>query len=204
MNTIPDSRFTESMVRENGLAQRGFQAWVFLPAMLFKAEEKWWGDSGKRSSPHEGIDVCLFSDASHNLFRLSEGTKIPAMYDGTIAAIIDDFLGASIIVEHKLPSHRSPLLSIYGHVTARETLRVGSAISETEIIGTLADSSKATVHIYPHLHVSIAWPSKSTSCDNLTWRDLGNPQLFTMTDPLDVIGGPYQVIERVEESPEQA
>jgi murein DD-endopeptidase MepM/ murein hydrolase activator NlpD len=202
MNTIPDSRFTQYMVRENGLDRRGFQAWVFLRAMLFGAEDKWWGDRGRRAFPHEGLDFCLFSDASRSLFRLEEGTRIPAMYDGTVVAIIDDFLGASIVLEHRLPRHRDPFLTIYGHMAVRETLHVESAVREAEIIGTLAEPGTSPVRIHPHLHVSLARPSESASYNNLTWRDLNNPGLFTMIDPLAVMAGPYQVIERDEENPE--
>jgi hypothetical protein len=200
MGNIPRGRFTDYMVRENRLDRRGFKAWVFVPAMLFGAEAKWWGDRGKRTSPHEGLDFHLFSDPSGNLLRLKEGTRIPAMYAGTVVAIIDDFLGKSIVLEHRLSDHRSPLLTIYGHVAARETLHVGSDVGETEIIGTLVDPIMSMVNIRPHLHVSLAWPSERASYDTLTWQDLDDPELFTMIDPLTVIGGAYRVIERVEET----
>jgi len=204
MSIIPDSRFAECMVRENSLDRRGFQAWVFLRAMLFGAEDKWWGDRGGRAFPHEGLDFCLFSDASRSLFRLEEGTRIPAMYDGRVVAILDDFLGASIVLEHRLPRHRDPFLTIYGHMAVRETLHVGSAVREAEIIGTLTEPGTSPVRIHPHLHVSLDRPSESASYNNLTWRDLNNSGLFTMIDPLAVIGGSYRVVELVEKHPEPA
>ena len=34
------------------------------------------------------------------------------------------------------------------------------------------------------------------------WRDLSDPGLFTMIDPLDVIDGPYLVLDGIEQSPE--
>ena len=199
---MPESRFTEYMVRENGLDRRGFRAWVFLRSMLFGAEGKWWGDRGKRTSPHEGLDVCLFSDARRSLFRLKEGTRIPAMCDGTVVAIIDDFLGVSIVLEHRLPDHGGRFLMIYGHMVVREGLRAGSGVRETEVIGTLVDPGTSRGDIYPHLHVSLARPSAGMSYDRLTWRDLNDPGLFTMIDPLAVIGGSYRVIELVEKDPE--
>ena len=202
MGTIPRSRFTDHMVRENSLDRRGFKAWVFVPAMLFGAEAKWWGDRGKRTSPHEGLDCCLFSDPWGNLLRLKEGTRIPAMYAGTVVAIIDDFLGKSIVLEHRLPNNHGPFLTIYGHTVVKDTLHVGSTVNEAEIVGTLAGTSKSPVHVHPHLHVSLAQPSDRASYENLTWRHLSDPELFTMTDPLSVIGGPYRLIERVEEIPE--
>ena len=102
-NAIRASRFTEFMLRENGLDRRRFQAWAFLPRMLFGAADKWWGDGGKRVIPHEGVEFCLFLDGLGRLSCLGEGMRIPAMYDGTVAAMIDDFLGTSIILEHRLP-----------------------------------------------------------------------------------------------------
>jgi hypothetical protein len=183
------------MVRENGLDRRGFRGWVFVPAMLFGAKDKWWGDRGKRISPHEGLDFCLFSGASSNLFHLEAGTRIPAMHDGTVVAIVDDFLGKSIVLEHRLSDHPSTFLTIYGHLAPRDALRLGNAVREADVIGTLADSGRSPVNIHPHLHVSHALPSESPSYDSLTWRDLNDPELFTMIDPLAVIGGPYRVIE---------
>ena len=127
MSPIHTTRFTEFMLRENGLERRGFHAWVFLPGMLFNAHDKWWGDKGKRTRPHEGLDVGLFSDRQGRFFRLEEETKIPAMYGGTVVAIVDDFLGMSIVLEHRLPDSGGPFLTIYGHTVVREGLRPGSA-----------------------------------------------------------------------------
>jgi len=64
---------------------------------------------------------------------------------------------------------------------------VGSTVNEAEIVGTLAGTSKSPVHVHPHLHVSLAQPSDRASYENLTWRHLSDPELFTMTDPLSVI-----------------
>ncbi len=190
------------MVRENGLNRRGFEAWAFLPGMLFNAGDKWWGDGGKRTLPHEGVDFCLFKDRGGRFLRLGEGTTIPAMYSGTVVAILDDFLGTSIVIEHWLPRHGSPFLTIYGHTIMREALQLEGGVREGEVIGTLAGSRKHKVHISPHLHVSVARPSERAAYDGLAWRDLNNPGLFTMIDPLDVIDGPYLVLDGIEESPE--
>jgi hypothetical protein len=202
VNAISASRFTEFMLSENGLDRQGFLAWAFLPGMLFKAADKWWGDRGKRTHPHEGLDFCLFNDRWGRLFRLGEGARIPAMYGGTVVAIIDDLLGTSIVLEHRLPERGGLLLTIYGHTVVGEVLRLKSAVRAGEIIGTLADSRKSKVHIHPHLHVSLARPSEGATCDGLTWRDLSDPGLFTMIDPLDVIDGPYLVLDGIEQSPE--
>jgi len=126
------------------------------------------------------------------------------MYDGTIVAIIDDFLGVSIVLEHKLPDLPGTFLSIYGHVVVRQGLHAGIAVREAENIGTLIDPGTSRSDIYPHLHLSLARPSGTVSPDRLSWRALNDPGLFTMMDPLAVIGGPHRVIERINEDPEPA
>jgi hypothetical protein len=200
-NAIPVSRFTDFMLRENGLDRHGFQAWVFLPGMLFNSREKWWGDRGKRTLPHEGLDFCLFNDG-RRILRLGEETRIPAMYDGNVVAIIDDFLGRSIILSHRLPGNGGPFLTVYGHTVVKETLRLGSLVREGEIIGRLADSGKSKGPMYPHLHLSLARPARCADYTSLAWRDLDNPGLFTMIDPHEVIDGPYLLLDGIEEIPE--
>ena len=202
MNAIPASRFTEFILRENGLDRHGFQAWAFLPGMLFKAGDKWWGDRGKRTLPHEGLDFFLFNNGWGRVLRLGEGTRIPAMYGGTVVAIIDHFLGKSIVLEHRFPELGGPLLTIYGHTVVGEVLQLNSAVGAGEIIGTLADSRRSKAHAHPHLHVSLARPSEGTTYDSLGWRYLNDPRFFTMIDPLDVIEGPYLVLGEIEQSPE--
>src|SRR3989339_1498275 len=97
---LTDKRFTESLVRENALDECGFKGWVFYPGMLFNAKDKWWGDQGKRDKPHEGLDLCLYRDQQDRVFRLDEKTKIPALYDGLVVRIFDDFIGKSVMMEH--------------------------------------------------------------------------------------------------------
>jgi murein DD-endopeptidase MepM/ murein hydrolase activator NlpD len=195
MNTMRLSRFTQSMIRENGLDLRGFQTWAFLPGMLFKSGEKWWGDRGKRAIVHEGVDFCLFGDRSGRLFGLDQGTKIPAMYTGTVVAIMNDFLGISVVLEHRFPDSDGLFLTIFGHMVVREGLRLKNTVRESEIIGTLIDSRKSRTDIQPHLHVSVARPSGNSTYGNLSWGDLNNPSLFTMIDPLDLIEGRHLVLD---------
>jgi len=69
------TRFTEHMVRENGLHEKGFAGWVFLPGMLFWGKNKWWGDESRRVTPHEGLDFSLYEDREGGLFRLGAGSR---------------------------------------------------------------------------------------------------------------------------------
>ncbi|MBI4847946.1 MAG: hypothetical protein HY808_05120 [Nitrospirae bacterium] len=78
---------------------------VFYKGMLFDDTNKWWGDQGMRDKPHEGVDLCFYNDGQGGIHRLNEDMKIPAMYDGAVAGVINDFLGKSVIIEHKLPDN---------------------------------------------------------------------------------------------------
>ena len=96
----PDCLFTRRLVAINNLDSDGFSHWLFHPGMFFLDENKWWGDGGRRRVPHEGVDLCFYRTAGAENRRLAPRTRIPAMADGRVLAIIDDFLGKSIILHH--------------------------------------------------------------------------------------------------------
>ena len=168
--------------------------WIFCAGMLFQAMDKWWDGSQKRRRPHEGLDLCLYGDCRHKIFRLDKKTKIPAMYDGAVVRIFNDFLGKSIIMEHHLPnSDRSRLLTIYGHTNPRSDLGVGSNVLQGEIIATLADTGNSRSGLCPHLHVTIGWSPEAIPYDNLDWTRICDPNTLTLLDPLNSIDRDYRV-----------
>ena len=91
--SLRNTRFTEFLIQKNALDKGGFKEWVFCPGMLFNSTDKWWGDQGKRDKPHEGLDLCLYKDRKDTILRLGEKAKVPAIYDGRVVRIVDDFLG---------------------------------------------------------------------------------------------------------------
>ncbi len=103
---IKKSKFTEWIVRENALGRSGFQEWFFYPGMLFNAMNKWWGNQGKRDRPHEGLDLCFYKNRKGRILQLDESTKIPVLYDGVVVQVINDFIGKSVMVEHRLPPQK--------------------------------------------------------------------------------------------------
>lgn len=190
------SRFTAFLIRENALEARGFKEWVFRPEMLFHAEDKWWGNQGMRDHPHEGLDLCLFRDGEERIFRFGEKIKIPAIYDGKVVKILNDFLGKSIFMEHDLPNNDNiRFVTIYGHTSPNDDLRVGRIVKQGEIMTTLAHPSRSNTPILPHLHLTIGWSSGPISYDQLNWETIGDQTLLTLVDPLDVLDGPYSVLE---------
>jgi murein DD-endopeptidase MepM/ murein hydrolase activator NlpD len=192
---LRNTRFTEFLIQENALGEGGFKGWVFCPGMLFNSTDKWWGDLGKRDKPHEGLDLCLYKDRKDTILRLGEKAKVPAIYDGTVVGIVDDFLGKSVIIEHLfLNCDNNRLCSIYGHTIPEDHLHAGNIVKQGDVIATLADPTRSKTNIFPHLHISLGWASKETSYDRLDWKNIGAPNTLTLLDPLQLIDGYYLIL----------
>ena len=186
------TRFTEHMVRENGLGSKGFVGWVFFPGMLFCGADKWWGDKGKRAAPHEGLDFSLYEDREGRLFRLGAGSKVPAMYEGIVVAIVDDFLGKTVVMEHRFPQAPTlALVTVYGHTLPAGGLKPGRAFRAGEVMATIAAREASGKGIEPHLHVSLGRPSGVVALGSLNWQNM--PQGLVMLDPIEVVDGPCRV-----------
>jgi len=156
--------------------------------MTFGAPDTWWAEKGPRARPHEGLDICFFSDMEGRVLRLLPGTKIPVMYDGTLVALLDDFLGKTLIVEHGIRDEDGRVLcSMYAHLTPDETMQPGRVLQQGDIIAGLAPApSKAA--ILPHLHLSLGWASRAIEYDALDWRTLGEEEKLALVDPLPALG----------------
>ena len=185
---LQKSRFTEFLIYENNLNDNKFKKWLFRRGMLFKTLHKWWGDQGMRANPHEGLDLYLYMDRQDRIHCLDPKTKIPVMYDGVVVGIIDDFLGKSVIMEHRLPDDYRRFCTIYGHISPYDSLHAGSIIREGDIIATLAGASKSEAKISPHLHISLGWPAKDISYERLDWITISTSNILALMDPLHVIG----------------
>jgi len=190
---LKKTRFTEFLIRENDLGKTGFAGWVFDSNMLFQAHEKWWGDRAARDRLHEGLDFCFFRDLQGALVHLRGNTKIPVMYDGVVVKIMDDFLGKSVVVEHRQVNRRNHLFTIYGHMVPAQDLPVGRILEEGDIIGALADDRKSKGGPLPHLHVSLFRASATFCCKALNWKDIHTRDL-EMLDPLDALDGEYFLV----------
>lgn len=197
-HTTPIQRavhFNERLIGCNDLDKLGFEEWVFHPAMLFRARNKWWGNQGRRSSPHEGLDLCLFRTKDGEVRRLGEDTKIPVMFDGVIVKVGDDFLGKSIYVRHSIGNGEgSQLHTVYGHTRPCEGMHPGQVLTEGDVLGPIA-TGKARSRIPSHLHISVAWIPESLDSEGLDWEVIGNPGLVALMDPLRVIGCQYSILE---------
>jgi murein DD-endopeptidase MepM/ murein hydrolase activator NlpD len=185
------SRFTGLLMRNSVAEEDGFKEWIFCPGMLFNALGKWWGGRGKRARPHEGLDLCLYRNRQDRILRLEQGMTVPAMYDGVVVKIIDDFLGKSVIIDHSLPGLR--VCSIYGHTIPHRGIGAGSRVNEGDVIAVIAGTGRSKTGLFPHLHITVGLISGETSYDRIDWETIGRPDILTLLDPLGVIGGNYTI-----------
>jgi hypothetical protein len=194
---LPVSRFCENLVRLNNLAAQGFAAWVFYPGMLFKAQDTWWGDRGRRSSPHEGMDFCLYRDASGAIHCLDKKIRIPVVFKGHIKHIIDDYLGRTLFVAHDIhDSVGNQCYTIYGHIAPVAGIAPGDTIREDEIVAAIADTEARTLFILPHVHISVAWIPENFPADHLAWERMSPRHHIILVNPLDVLRCSYSIVEQ--------
>jgi murein DD-endopeptidase MepM/ murein hydrolase activator NlpD len=180
--------FTEAFVRLNNLGGEKFTAWVFHPDMLFGAKRNWWGSKGQRSKPHEGIDLCLYRDGYEKIIPLDERIRVPAMVDGIVVKMMPDFLGQSIILEHRLPHIRQNIcLTIYGHTVPAQGLTIGQPVKQGQEIATIAPQKKPNLSVPPHLHITMAWSSTTPTYDTLDWTTICDPERLQLLDPLQFL-----------------
>jgi hypothetical protein len=186
---LHESHFTEHLIQENCIAEGELTEWVLRTGMLFGARHIWWGDRGTRAAPHEGLDLCLYSDRQGEIHRLREGTRIPALADGVVVRLLEDFLGRTVVMERRLPEG-ARFYVIYGHTVPRAGLDVGQAVRAGEVVATLADASKSRTSALPHLHTSLGWTRGAVPADSLDWDTI--PEVLTLLDPLPAIDWPYR------------
>jgi murein DD-endopeptidase MepM/ murein hydrolase activator NlpD len=195
---LPRACFTELLIRVNDRIKKGIDRWMFLPGMLFDSPDKWWGKRGRRAAPHEGLDLCLYRDSIGRIQGLDNKTIIPVMYGGKIVAVVSDFIGKSVIVEHKDCDSESPgFCSIYAHTRPAADLQIGNIVKKGEVLATIAGSDRSKSGIRPHLHLSLALTNKYISYERFDWQTVGSRDMLTLLDPLAVFDRPYQVLQKL-------
>jgi hypothetical protein len=185
---IEKSRFTQFLIRENGLDKDGFEGWVLFPGMGFNSPDKWWGDQGKRDRPHQGVDLCFYRNRQGRIRRLEVNTQIPAMYEGTVVGMLPDFIGQSVILEQAPRDHGNRrLCAIYGHTTPKDGLFAGMRVKPGQTVAALSDPNQRKMDILPHLHITLGWASPDICYDTLNWADIGVTPMLELLNPLEVI-----------------
>jgi murein DD-endopeptidase MepM/ murein hydrolase activator NlpD len=185
---IRKSGFSNFFKQKNRLDEAEFAAWFFLPGMRFNSWDKWWGDFGKRQTPHEGLDLCLYTDQQNRLFSVGVNTKVPAMFHGVVVAVIDDFLGKSVVVEHDFSGALTKrFCTLYAHTVVRHGLAVGMAVRKGDVLATVADTTASTSKIPPHVHISAGFLENGASYGGLNWLDISQRRQMALFDPLALL-----------------
>ena len=185
--------FSHLIITANNWDTASFSNWVFHPAMLFGAKEKWWGNGGRRPCAHEGLDLCLFEDGKRKTRHVDDTTKIPVMDDCRVMKIMDDFMGKTLILEHCSRSKDDFLeVTFFGHTKPDCNLAVNDLVKKGDLICTVSNPGKKT--ILPHLHITTALANPKIVYEDLTWDIIPKTDLLRLTDPLPLFFPRYRVL----------
>ncbi len=192
---FPEEDFPQLLAELNRLDDFGFHHWVFRPGMMYEARYTWWGEKKERRRPHEGLDVCLYSDRHGRLHRLDANTKVPAAHGGVVVKIIDDFLGKSMILAPLSTDRKTAVFfTIYGHTDPVPGIGTGRVVRKGEVIATIAAASGKTQSVTPHLHLTMGTMPEEISFRELTWEIIGSSRALTLFDPLEAMRwGEYRI-----------
>lgn len=193
MTSLPASDFLFALMVSNRLDARVFKHFVFFEGMLFGSPKKWWGKPGLRPFSHEGLDLCFFETPTHELRRLDETIGVPALYDGQVAHMTDDFLGRTVVFRHDFQEH-PPWLSLYGHLNPDQNLKTGDHVRPGEIFARIAGFKDRKKLLVPHVHISLADPRRLPPANRLEWEFLNTVDRSVFIDPLSVIRPEYRVM----------
>ncbi len=197
--------FPDDLIRINRLDMCGFSRFVFFPGMMFGSTEKWWGKKGTRQSSHEGLDFCFFEDHTGRKFRLDASAQVPALYDGEVVHITDDFLGKTVIFHHApvgLPAAEATeaglpetgLLALYGHLRPDKNLAIGDRLRQRDVFARISPVKERWKKLLPHVHISLAKPERLPRPDRIEWTFLNTVDRSVFFDPLDYMAPEYRVM----------
>jgi len=178
-------------VAANKLQNQGFIAWRFLPGMSFGEDCAWWGRQDNRPSSHEGLDFRCFVDSQGRTIPLAEGMLVPVAEEGDIRQIFNDFLGQSVLIAHDLCGNGRRLYSIYAHIKAVDTCRLGEHVLAGQIIGSIAygrcrTAAAGSGQVPAHLHLSYLWLPLSFQ-KTFDWRTAHLDQEIIFIDPAECL-----------------
>lgn len=181
---IAKSQFTKSLITQNRFPETAFKEWFFKPGMLFNDMNKWWQNGAQRPHPHEGVDFCCYINELGGLVYLREGIKIPALYDGRVVKIFQDFLGHSIMVAHDYATNGQRLVAIYAHTVPRHGLKAGQRIQADNQLAVIAAGRRNIISA--HLHITTCWASE-TQLVQIDWQTIHDKQMVRLSNPMDYL-----------------
>lgn len=165
--------------------------WLFYEGMLPASPAKWWDDFGIRATPHEGMDITYYrlnrpqgsacSKADCPVMQFNPTIQVPAMAEGTVINICDDFVEKTIVVRYLFnTATNSQVLFAYAHINPGPQMSTGQSIRKNEIIATIAPNRK-NPGLPCHLHISCMEVPDNVPAERLNW------DLFTQQDQVCLI-----------------
>lgn len=178
-------QFGEMLAEVNGLREKGFRRWLFADGMAFLDAGQWWGQRGKRSTPHEGVDFLFYETGAGDQVKLAPGARVPSALDGKVVAVHGDFLGQTVWVNHGIRSVADrALYTAYGHLSAELSVAVGTDVRAGQILGSIVDPTRSGKTIASHLHFSVVLLTSVIEPCGLDWSLAHKPDLAEFVDPL--------------------
>jgi murein DD-endopeptidase MepM/ murein hydrolase activator NlpD len=146
--------------------ESGFEHWIFRPGMMFGDRIEWWGDRNRRRTEHEGLDFVEGLQQNGTTRSIPESTPIYAMADGDVVAILDDFLGKTVVMRHPAITHEGGdvFYTFLSHIRSVSN-RLRSA-TQGSPIGRVGKSANARVPA--HLHLTAAWIPQAIHPNTIT------------------------------------
>jgi len=179
------SRYLEALAGANGIGNN--ITWLFYPGMLLESRAKWWGDFGKRSCAHEGIDICFFRKGNREITPLAKNANIPAIDKGLILNRCKDFLGESLVISHEgVHSLYPKVVFVYSHLEIEKELVPGCRIEKDQVIARTFDTSKKRSNLLSHLHLSCVELMEEVPLEDLNWNLFPDRGKVNLINPLFV------------------
>jgi len=182
--------YLETLSQINGLNREPGKGqkiqWLFHCGMLFSSIDKWWGDFQFRKTVHEGIDITYFRMHPNDLNHFDPSVLVPAMDDGKILNVCSDFLGRTLVVEHKCPTlFNRHVVFVYAHIEPDKRIKTGDCIKKNEVIARVCDTHK-NPQLPPHLHFSCFEISRQIPPEHLNWQLFSKGLEVNMIHPLSL------------------
>jgi murein DD-endopeptidase MepM/ murein hydrolase activator NlpD len=123
--------------------------------MLFGDPMEWWGECNRRRTVHEGIDFAEGQHPVEGIKAVLEGTPVRTIAEGEVVAIVDDFIGKTVITRHSAIRQANGDLfhTFLSHI--RPEISGLGLVAKGQIIGRVGRPSSNLVS--PHLHLTGAW-----------------------------------------------
>lgn len=178
-------RYLDSLAAANGLT--GDIQWLFYPGMLAESRSKWWGDFRFRHADHEGIDICFYRlpgrSVGRSFHRLGPGALVPALADGIVLNICEDFLGHSVVIQWGETNSLRTIL-VYSHTVP--LVEPGSRVKRGQMVARVFDTRTRGSVLPPHLHLSCIEVPEETAFGDLNWHLFPHRDRVNLINPVFV------------------